>query len=100
MLLYWLVYAEYIPENKLRRLKKVQEIGYRTRERRSPTPEEIIKLCATAPIERSLIYETMAFSGLRKGEALKIKYDDLDFKQCILRVRKEASKTKKGKEYY
>lgn len=57
---------------------------------RIPTPSEVAALVQHATLEGGLFVQLCAFAGLRRGEALGLKVDDVDFLGRSLRVRRQV----------
>lgn len=64
-------------------------------ERRSLRPEELRALFDESPKRRKLIYLVAAFTGLRRGEMLALKWSDIDFDRGFIFVRASISKNNK-----
>jgi integrase len=46
---------------------------------------------ARAPIEYQLLFNLLAYSGMRKGEALGLEYKDIDFERSVLTIRRTSN---------
>lgn len=75
-----------ISENPARRMDKLKERAYDDLE--FYDPDEVWRLVTAATSERDgAIFLLLAFSGLRRGEALALTWRDVDFKREVIRVR-------------
>jgi integrase len=75
-----------IDDNPARRLDKLKERAYDDLE--FYEPDEVWQLVAAAASDQDgVIFLLLAFSGLRRGEALALTWRDVDFKRQVLRVR-------------
>jgi len=54
------------------------------------TPEEIVALLSELPNPLRTIIELDAFTGLRRGELIGLRWDDVDFEQLLLHVRRSV----------
>ena len=46
---------------------------------------------ARAPVEYQLLFNLLAYSGMRKGEALGLEYKDIDFERSVLTIRRTSN---------
>ncbi len=58
------------------------------------SPEEEEKLLARSPLHLSPFIITAPNTGMRKGEILSLKWDDVDLKNNVITIRHEVSKSK------
>ncbi len=59
-----------------------------------------VNMCAKTDFERIrnvALFGVMAMAGLRKGELLNLKLTDLDWENCVIRVRAETSKSRSAR---
>jgi integrase len=61
-----------------------------------PTNEELKHILDYMPIQGKALYLTLASSGMRIGEALRLEMDDLDLNQEPAKINIQASYTKSG----
>jgi integrase len=54
------------------------------------TPDEIVALLSELPNPLRTIIELDAFTGLRRGELIGLRWDDVDFEQLLLHVRRSV----------
>jgi len=82
--------------NPLRFVEKVESRGTQKRERRAYAMEELKRLVAVSG-NRGIVYLTAAFTGLRRGELLKLEWRDLhlDAVRPFVNVRASISKNHK-----
>jgi len=57
------------------------------REQRILNRDEIARLLAAAPSRYKALLATAIFTGLRQGELLALRWDDVDREGCVIRVR-------------
>ena len=70
---------------------------------RAPTVEEIRRILAWGKLRTKALILVLASSGMRLGEAIKLKVGDIDFKSRPVKIRlspKVASKTGEGRTAY
>ncbi len=87
---HWCVEREYLDENPLRRLKKVN--GSAQSKRRALTEQEVQRLLSVSPPHRSILYETAIKTGLRANELRNLTLKHLDLAQG--RINLDAAWTK------
>ena len=73
----WLVQRETIISNPLLRVPKCETRGYQKRVRRAFTKNELRRLIAKSPGDRSLVYHAAAYTGIRRGELETITWQDV-----------------------
>jgi integrase len=65
----------------------------------APTPEEVGKLIAAADTTRiGVLVPVLAYTGLRLGEALGLRWKDIDLDAAVLSVR-QTRKQRAGEEF-
>ena len=69
-------------------------------DRKALSPEQLRILLAKTPLERSILYEVAAFTGLRKKELSSLRVFSFDRSQGTLLVRKARTKNKEGARQY
>ena len=76
---------ELIPSNPVKRgiAPKVENI-----EKPALGEEQLYALLDAVPVRNKAFYATLAFTGIRTGEALGLKWEDIDFADSILHVRR------------
>lgn len=47
------------------------------------THEEFAGLIEAAPDDRKFRYTFLVYTGMRKGEALRVRWDDIDFERVV-----------------
>jgi integrase len=88
--------------HKQRALQVVPELTLDASEREAEpgrvySPEEFRKLWAAANPKWKLILEMAAIMGMRRGEIRNLRWDYLDFQEGLIRLPKEATKTRRGR---
>ena len=90
----WLVRDERWPSNPCKAVKPARP-GEKTRERRALDDDELRRLLAKAPAQRSLVYRLAASSGLRRSELAALRWRDLDLDAATVRARASTSKNRR-----
>lgn len=88
--------------HRQRALQVVPELALDASERepepgRVYTPEEFRRLWAAADPKWKLILEMAAIMGMRRGEIRNLRWDYIDFTEAVIRLPKEATKTRRGR---
>ena len=85
-----------IGRNPIRSVERIKALGDPRRKRRAFTPEELWRLVSVAG-ERGIVYLVAAFTGLRRGELVKIEWRDvhIDGAQPYISVRSSVAKNAK-----
>lgn len=94
----WAAEHGLIPANPLRAWKPVRE--HAVRQRRALDEDEARRLLAASPPHRRVVWATMLATGVRRGEAIALRIDDLDPTRGTLTVRAEVSKTGKVRRIF
>jgi integrase len=83
--------------NPMRSVRSVKALGDPRRKRRAFTPEELCQLVSVAG-ERGIVYLVAGFTGLRRGELVKIEWRDvhIDGTQPYISVRSSIAKNAKS----
>ncbi len=61
--------------------------------------QEFLYLLKDAPTQYQVFYQIAIFAGLRRGELLGLDWTDIDFKNSIIKVRKNSQYTKRKGMY-
>ena len=92
----WTVDNDRLPENPLRRLKKISLSGNERRKRRALTPDEVHRLLAVVGEYRP-VFAMAVYTGLRRNELESLQWGDLCLDKGAAAVRPRASTTKNRK---
>ncbi len=93
--LYWCVSRGLL---KLNPLEKVKLNKPKLRLRPSPTLQDVQKILKDSTAGQSMLYTTLAYTGMRSGELRTLRKEDVDLKQNWIHVisREDAERTKTG----
>ena len=91
----WAKEHELIDNNPLERWKPIRDPG--THRRRALNPDELRGLLDVAPSWRRILWMTMAATGIRKGEAVRLLVSDFDPTTGAIYLRPEITKTCRGR---
>ena len=64
--------------------------GLKRTHRRAPTEDEIKKIENSLDVQGGVIAYFFLYSGLRRGEALALRWSDIDFKNKVIKVNKSV----------
>lgn len=84
---------EIIPANPAR--KAVEDLPQTSAEVTMPTPEEVVKTIAELPMVYQVLLATAAVTGFRRAELLGLQWDDVDFLNGSIRVRRTLQRITK-----
>tara|TARA_R110000868_G_scaffold149766_2_gene372529 strand:- start:60483 stop:61613 length:1131 start_codon:yes stop_codon:yes gene_type:complete len=93
--LYWCVSRGLL---KLNPLEKVKLNKPKPRRRPSPSLQDVQKILQDSTAGQSVLYTTLAYTGMRSGELRTLRKEDVDLKQNWIHVvsREDAERTKTG----
>ena len=94
-MLVWAKEHELINHNPLERWKPIRDPG--THRRRALNPDELRGLLDVAPSWRRILWMTMAATGMRKGEAVRLLVSDFDPTTGAIYLRPEITKACRGR---
>lgn len=87
----------YLPQQMTRRVKA----GGKARSRdRIPTVEELRRILNHSDLHIRTLLLTLTSTGMRPGEALKIRWDDVDLKRGHIFIRAEYTKPKEARDVF
>jgi integrase len=92
----------YLKSNKIKIDEDTKKDDLYSKSRRAltkdivPTAQEIAKICEYLPIQGKTLVLVLSSSGMRIGESLKIRLDDLDLKESPARIEIPGEFTKNG----
>ncbi|MCL2647165.1 MAG: site-specific integrase [Phycisphaerales bacterium] len=90
----WAVKRKRMATNPLVDVEKMDDSADIRRERRSLTPEQIASLLAVVPAHHRIVYRLILSTGLRRQEAMDLRWGDVRFgsSKSFLQLRAEATK--------
>jgi integrase len=71
-------------------IKSVRQSAKRMRTPDVLTPEEIMALLKNLPAPLRTAAELDAFTGLRRGELIGLQWEDVDFENLVIHVRRSS----------
>jgi integrase len=95
-LLNFAVRRGYIVSNPCLALTRDERPSVKPAERNLYGAEEIGRLFAELPEPYATLVKVCAMAGLRQSEALGLRWDDVDFGECVLRLRAQLRRDKAG----
>ncbi len=93
--LYWCVSRGLLKQNPLEKVKLYKP---KPRLRPSPSLQDVQKILKDSTAGQSILYTTLAYTGMRSGELRTLRKEDVDLKQNWIHVvsREDAERTKTG----
>lgn len=93
--LYWCVSRGLLKQNPLEKVKLNKP---KPRLRPSPSLQDVQKILNDSTAGQKILYETLAYTGMRSGELRTLRKEDVDLKQNWIHVvsREDAERTKTG----
>ncbi len=71
-------------------------VTYRGRQKKDGSASAEYSEIRTVPLQHKVLFYLAVYGGFRRGELIALTWDDIDFENNTVRIKKSAARTKKG----